>query len=304
MSISLLLQLALIVGSAFQHVVTFKHNVTTQYADENYVEFVGDETIYNEAHAGREERYRLTVQLIDEAHQKFKFTPGVVYINNADKNVGIPSNLYDKHMYYVSYDTAQHSHYDKVAGPGFTFLAWPSAEIYDFTKEVEQIMEASKKPAMYNKIGWVGNKGTSKNRRTLCDIGDAHKDIFNFTHFPAHEFLTNSSRYVSLHKLTEYFAYTIDLEGHGYSGRLKYLLYSNRPVFLVQRQYGEYFNADLRPMEHYIPVNNDLSNLIAQYNWAVANPDKVKEIAANALKYATEHFSHEVCMLFICLFFF
>jgi hypothetical protein len=48
----------------------------------------------------------------------------------------------------------------------------------------------------------------------------------------------------------------------------------------------DWFYDLMEPWVHYIPVNTDLSNLREQYDWAEANPDKVKKIAEESTKLA------------------
>mmetsp|Transcript_34011 Transcript_34011/g.64746 ORF Transcript_34011/g.64746 Transcript_34011/m.64746 type:complete len:132 (-) Transcript_34011:111-506(-) len=55
----------------------------------------------------------------------------------------------------------------------------------------------------------------------------------------------------------------------------------------------DYFHDDLIPWIHYIPVNEDLSNLREMYDWAEANSAKAKKISDAATEYvkhaATDH---------------
>lgn len=57
-----------------------------------------------------------------------------------------------------------------------------------------------------------------------------------------------------------------------------------------------FYNDDLKPFVHYIPVKADLSDLQEKYDWAEANPEKAKEIAANALEYAKTHLTREAAI--------
>mmetsp|Transcript_30513 Transcript_30513/g.63825 ORF Transcript_30513/g.63825 Transcript_30513/m.63825 type:complete len:132 (+) Transcript_30513:110-505(+) len=55
----------------------------------------------------------------------------------------------------------------------------------------------------------------------------------------------------------------------------------------------DYFHDDLIPWIHFIPVNEDLSNLREMYDWAEANSEKAKKISDAATEYvkssATDH---------------
>ena len=48
----------------------------------------------------------------------------------------------------------------------------------------------------------------------------------------------------------------------------------------------DWFYHLMEPWVHYIPINTDLSNLREQYDWAEANPEKVKMIAEESTKLA------------------
>mmetsp|Transcript_30512 Transcript_30512/g.63822 ORF Transcript_30512/g.63822 Transcript_30512/m.63822 type:complete len:132 (+) Transcript_30512:110-505(+) len=55
----------------------------------------------------------------------------------------------------------------------------------------------------------------------------------------------------------------------------------------------DYFHDDLIPWIHFIPVNEDLSNLRDMYNWAEANPEDARKISEAGTEYvksrATDH---------------
>ena len=93
--------------------------------------------------------------------------------------------------------------------------------------------------------------------------------------------------------LVSIYSILIDIEGWGYSGRLKYLLFSNRPILLVERPHKEFFYKSLKPWKHYIPVNRDLSNLIEMVVWIKGNYLEALQIAENACSFAKEHCSRE-----------
>ena len=68
---------------------------------------------------------------------------------------------------------------------------------------------------------------------------------------------------------------------------------SKRPLLLVDRKYIEYFNDDLQPFVHYIPVKEDLSDLLVMTKWIHDNHDLSKQIAINAQNYAIENFTED-----------
>ena len=107
--------------------------------------------------------------------------------------------------------------------------------------------------------------------------------------------LLDSTKYISTIDLVKKYSILIDIEGCGYSGRLKHLLWSHRPVLLVDRIHKEYFFEYLKEWEHYIPVKNDLSDLIEKTKWCMENYDKATVIAENAYQFSKLYLTRESC---------
>jgi len=85
------------------------------------------------------------------------------------------------------------------------------------------------------------------------------------------------------------------MEGNGYSGRLKHLLWSHRPVIIVDREHKEFFFDKLEPGKHYIPVKRDLSDLIINIKWCLENEKESKIIAENAYQFSKLYLTREYC---------
>ncbi len=186
-------------------------------------------------------------------------------------------------------------------GPDCFFYNWPSANIESFEKTKQSIITKSNDIPTINKVGWYGNIYSPlsdvpehSTRPLLYNMGKEHPDLLDIVHVSpvGHNINENVPQYLSLPDLTKY-KYLIDIGGNGWSGRLKWLLFTKRPLLLVDRIYIEYFYNDLIPYVHYIPVNMNLSNLIEQVQWAINNPEKSNQIALNAFNYALENFTEE-----------
>jgi hypothetical protein len=190
---------------------------------------------------------------------------------------------------------------DKYCGPDFGFYHWPSANIISFEQTKNQIIiEANKKPII-DKIGWYGNLYSPlkdviehKTRPLLKKIGDENPEIFDIIHIPPINGIINNAipNYLSLQELVKY-KYLIDIGGNGWSGRLKWLLFSKRPLLLVDRNYVEYFYNDLKPYVHFIPVKMDLSDLLEKVKWMKNNYEECLNIANNAFNFATINFTND-----------
>lgn len=51
--------------------------------------------------------------------------------------------------------------------------------------------------------------------------------------------------------------------------------------------YYEHFYRQLVPWKHYIPIKEDLNDLIKHVQWAKSNDKAAKEMAGNAVQFAT-----------------
>jgi len=184
-------------------------------------------------------------------------------------------------------------------GPDWVTHSWPSANITSFADTVKQTIEKSKEAPIINKVGWYGNIYSpakdvieSQTRPLLKKIGDENKDIFDIIHVDGNKISSKNTNYLSIPDLTKY-SVLIDIGGNGYSGRLKYLLFSGRPLIIVERNYIEYFHDDLIPYVHFIPVKMDLSDLLEKTEWVFANYDKCKKMADNAFEFGLQYFSRD-----------
>ena len=169
--------------------------------------------------------------------------------------------------------------------PDFTFHQWPNSRSDDYHETVFEIAKAGMKPPELIKVGWIGQ--FSQKRELFFYIGKEAPFLFDI-------FDSKTTPFISLPELTKY-ALLIDIEGAGYSGRLKYLLWSHRPVLLIDRPYKEYFFEYLVPWEHYIPVKRDLSDLLEKTFWCLENYEKALNIGRNAFNFARKYLTREAC---------
>lgn len=170
--------------------------------------------------------------------------------------------------------------------PDFDFVSWKEANIYDYQQQVDKIIEESNKPFQFNKLFWIGNINTHPSRRffldtfsddTLIECRQLDPNLPNF-----------KNDFVTLEDHCKY-KYLIDLQGNGFSARLKYLLFTGRPLLIQNRKWKTYYHKMLIPFEHFIPVNEDLSDLKEKINFLELNPDVANKIALNAQKFAMDN---------------
>jgi len=183
--------------------------------------------------------------------------------------------------------------------PDFHFHSWPEVGLTDYDSCMNDIHLAGLAPATDKRVGWIGNPRTNVRRTTLWQIGNAHPTLFNimmmgWTGGSKGQQLT-STKYISTPDLVRTYAVLIDIEGNGYSGRLKHLLWSHRPVILVDRPHKEYFYPFLKKWVHYIPVKRDLSDLVEITHWTLNNYEKACAIAQNAYEFCQKYLTRDAC---------
>lgn len=183
--------------------------------------------------------------------------------------------------------------------PDFNFHSWPQVGINDYTETTQQISEYGSRPYKINKVGWIGNIITHKNRGRLIELSNENSEILDCYSMEwkrnIGQTVLEGSKYISLPELAETYSLLLDIEGWGYSGRLKYLFWSHRPVLLVYRNHKEYFFEHLKEWVHYVPVKQDLSDLIEKTKWCLENEEKAKEIAENAYEFSKKYLTREAC---------
>ena len=167
--------------------------------------------------------------------------------------------------------------------PDFVFNAWPEAGIEDYDQKCTDIVKASQvKPIFLDHIFWAGNINTHESRMILKDYSKKF-DWLTVVDTSIKSGSPNnlSNNFVSLEGHCRY-SFLIDLQGIGYSGRVKLLLFSGRCLFLQEREFEEWYYQFLKSYVHFIPLRNDLSDLEEKYIWAINNKDEVDKIAKNA----------------------
>lgn len=188
------------------------------------------------------------------------------------------------------YTYSKQNSYQNVV-PDFNFESWPQVGIDDYDEFIKKIDVQGLLGFDINKVGWIGNPDTHPYRHRMIEIGEGNKDLFDFFGMNWNK----PGKYISTPDLVKKYSMVIDIEGSGYSGRLKHLLHSHRPLLLVDRPHKEYFFEHLKEWEHYIPVNRDLSDLVEKTKWCLENYEKALTIAENAYQFSKKYLSRAAC---------
>jgi hypothetical protein len=239
-------------------------------------------------HGGYESRSESTMALFraafDQIGVKDQIPESHFNINTDDVSIKINNTL------TFGYTMGE----DVVPCPDFIFDKYVECGIDSYEETTGRILEKGESKYTVNKLFWTGNLNTQQLRYQLYELGRLHYKRMEIIPMDWKRVVDKGKRhhyssYISPEAQTKY-KYLIDCGARGYSGRVKLLLHSNRPLFLVDRPQSkqEFFHRHLVPYEHYIPVKEDLSNLLTQLDWAEENYDQATVIAQNARTFALE----------------
>lgn len=208
----------------------------------------------------------------------------------------------DEEQVYTFCHSVKKPELRKYTGPDWCFYWWKSVNIMNHYKLVEEMREAGKNEPKIRKAGWIGNINSPfpdvpevKTRPLLISLSEKHPHLLECKHIGAHD-IPNLSLYTPLPEQVKKYAFLIDIGGNGYSGRLKMMMWSGRPIIVVEREFVEYFHMDMVPFVHFIPVRNDLSDLVEKVQWCVDHPKECDIIGQNALNFAQNNFTIPVML--------
>lgn len=239
---------------------------------------------------GYETRNPSVLQMIaraDEGGVLPDFPPTYVHTGDQAVNPGDPS------WSTLAFSTAPG--FLDVPVPDFLFDGWPQVGLGDFEDCVREAREAGASPAAAGVIGWIGNCATHHSRSAFRAMAAGHPDLFDVRDVtwvpqPGEVGLgTAAGNAMSLAEQIRAWGVLIDVEGRGWSARLKLLLHSGRPVMIQDRLWKEWFWPQLEPMVHFIPVAADLSDVVEQARWTVEHPEEAAAIGAAGQAFAAEH---------------
>lgn len=185
--------------------------------------------------------------------------------------------------------------------PDFVFDNWGGAKMMDYEETCKELTRLGSFPPKTNALGWRG-ANTNGNRVTLTKLNDDKIiDAKFITWADPKKYKDLSTRpdpqnFVSVPDHAKLWRYLIDIEGYGYSGRLKMFFFSKRVIFLVDRPYKEWFYQYLEPWKHYIPVKRNLSNLLEQLD-IIKNDTKLEQyINESAFEFAQKYLTRDAAL--------
>ena len=90
------------------------------------------------------------------------------------------------------------------------------------------------------------------------------------------------------------YKFLLSIEGNDVATNLKWILLSNSVVLMAKPTKCSWFMEDmLVPFTHYVPLNDDYSNIKEMFLWCMNNLDKCKKISKNATNYMKKFLNSE-----------
>ena len=102
----------------------------------------------------------------------------------------------------------------------------------------------------------------------------------------------NLSSFLTPIQQSEY-KYLIHVDGNVSAFRLSLEMSMGCCILLVNSKYRIWFRSLMKPMVEYVPVKEDLSDLIEKIKWCRANDKKCKQIAKNARKFYLKYLQED-----------
>lgn len=235
-----------------------------------------------------ETRNESTAKCIAEADRIYNFKDFDWFlVNTDDKDLG--NNYQGLKMFSYSTGNDDYSH----VCPDWTFDNWSQVQIGDYEETVQQISMIGQLRPMTDLMGWRGAM-THPNRHHLLRFTDKSKyDIEEIQWDRSDPGKLTCTNYVSLIDTVKKWRYLIDVEGNGFSARVKPFLFSKRVLFLQDRPYKEWYYPDLKPWVHYVPVKWDLSDLDENLDKIRNDTQLEDEIRFNAHEFAQNNLRRE-----------
>ena len=144
--------------------------------------------------------------------------------------------------------------------------------VFDLPATVENAPAfADRRPCAF----WIGNTDRHPVR---SEMARAHADNPKIRFVPMYWHGGVPTPFKTMREHCEY-KYLMDIQGTGWSGRLKHLMLLGSVVLIFDRDLHEYWEDQFVPWVHYVPVKADGSDLQQRVDFLDANPDRAAEMA-------------------------
>lgn len=245
---------------------------------------VGNKTISNTA----PEKTESSIKIIKDADSLYgfrDFDPVLINTTESDDHFGYGV---EKGIRILNYCTRWDHFIDTC--PDYTFDTNQAIGYGSYDTYCDQISVAGIREPKFDKAVWRGNVDSGKRVRSALLRIDNSKilDCANTGNNSK-----ESEMFMSLLEQVSNYKFLINVSSYGYSKRLKYMMFSRRPILLVDRDYKEWFWQSLIPFVHYVPVNRDLSDLEEKILLLKDDQQLSEKISNNAYEFAIKNLRYE-----------
>lgn len=240
-----------------------------------------------------ENRHSSLFKLIQDASQQFNL-PDMQFVIHSDDN-NTPTPFIKFGLSHMNSDPST------IMFPCWGFDHWRSTGLHSYQDLSSEMLNKPWEERI-NKMLWAGNTNTHRSRHHF--VAHAPRKLQNPSFFDLrpmhwtgpvpldHESYTRSS--TSFTPIQEYanYRYALDMQGNGYSARVKYLLLTGSTLCLMDRPFtNEFYMGEFVPNHDYVALHDDYIELVDIVN--NNNEEKYKRIAANGQQKARDILTYE-----------
>lgn len=152
---------------------------------------------------------------------------------------------------------------------------------------VQQLIEDEDSSYEFNKVGAFGFLA-GKTKPIRIKFQTMSNNFSDLEYIETPKFVSSERPPLTWVEYKRKYRYFIDLPGHTYTTKLYTMLFCKRLIFVVfgnTKNYLFQWQKQLQPWIHYIPVKDDLSDLMRNLQWARDNPSECETIVSAAFEF-------------------
>lgn len=187
--------------------------------------------------------------------------------------------------------------YADVAVPDWCFEEWVEAGVPpgEFDAACAALAAAAAAPPTDGRACWRGTAHHHPSRMRLVELAAEMPELLA-CNAVVDSAGSAAAGHAPLQAQVAAYSAMLDLQGKGYSSRLKLLLHAGRPVLLVARPWREHFMDGLREWVHYIPVRENLADLPERLRWLDEHRDEAAAIGRAGQAFARERLTRSAAL--------
>ena len=249
-------------------------------------------------HGGYETRNDSIIKLSKLAFEKIKdkkiFNKKLLVFTEDNPVIVQNENILKEYEIYNQCDLPEN--FDKIF-PDFVFDNWKQVGILDYDLVCNELHEVGKENPIIPKLFWIGSL-THLNRQLFIEKTKNNENVIAILnnwirkHDTTKVSTLEGSKFVSL-KDHSHYQYLIDLEGNGYSGRIKILSHMNRILIIQDRPFWDWGSLLLKENEHYIKVDRNFKNFDEVFNKIIENPEKFENMRKKCFEFSKKNLTQE-----------